>query len=107
MLRVRRAALYTAVPIAFVVCFVAAFSPDQRNLIVFADASASSGLNFVLNNSPTQRRYLPETMAGGIAAFDFNGDGRLDLFFANGAQMPDLVKTGPEFWNRLDRKSVG
>ena len=36
-------------------------------------------------------------MAGGVAAFDFNNDGRLDLFFPNGAEMPSLRKTGAKF----------
>ncbi|MGH9665853.1 MAG: FG-GAP repeat domain-containing protein, partial [Bryobacteraceae bacterium] len=75
--------------------------------IRFEDASAGSGLNFVLRNSPTARRYLVETMAGGIAAFDYNNDGRIDLFFANGAALPPLQKTGPQYANRLYRNDGG
>ena len=82
-------------------CALMAWTPAPQTVIAFADESASSGLNFVLNNGRTERRYLPETMAGGIAAFDFDGDGRLDLFFANGAEMPGLVKTNPTYWDRL------
>ena len=58
---------------------------------------------FVLANSPTAEKYLPETMAGGMAAFDYNRDGRPDLFFANGAELPSFRKAGPKFWNRLYR----
>ncbi len=71
--------------------------------VKFEDLTEASGVSFVLANSPTPRKYLPEAMAGGIAAFDYNNDGRTDLFFANGAFMPSLVKTGARFSNRLYR----
>ena len=44
-----------------------------------------------------------ETMAGGVAAFDYNGDGLPDIFFTNGAPIPSLKKESPKFWNRLYR----
>ncbi len=74
-----------------------------NRVIRFADASAASGLDFILNNSPTDKKYLVETMAGGVVAFDYNNDGRLDLFFANGAKLPSLSKSDPKFSNRLYR----
>ena len=58
---------------------------------------------FTLNNGETETRYVPETMAGGVAVFDYNNDGRPDIFFANGAEMPSLRKTSPKYWNRLFR----
>jgi hypothetical protein len=44
-------------------------------------------------------------MTGGLAVFDFDNDGLLDIFFANGAEVPSLRKTGPKFWNRLYRNA--
>ncbi len=40
-------------------------------------------------------------MAGGVAVFDFDNDGDLDIFFTNGAECKTLKKTSPRFWNRL------
>ncbi|MBI5086540.1 MAG: CRTAC1 family protein, partial [Acidobacteria bacterium] len=40
---------------------------------------------------------------GGVAVFDYDNDGRPDLYFVNGAPQPALVKTGPEWSNRLYR----
>jgi len=40
-------------------------------------------------------------MAGGVALFDYDNDGSLDIFFTNGAAIPSLQKTGPAYWNRL------
>jgi hypothetical protein len=71
--------------------------------IRFDDIAQSAGLDFVLQNSPTPEKHLIETMAGGVAAFDYDGDGRPDIFFTNGAAVPSLQKTSPEFWNRLYR----
>ena len=44
----------------------------------------------MLENSPTPRKHMIETMPGGVAAFDFNNDGKPDIFFANGAALPSL-----------------
>src|ERR1035437_2711814 len=67
----------------------------------------SGGFTFTLENSPTAGKHLPETMAGGGAAFDYDGDGLTDIFFTNGAAMPSLVKDGPRYWNRLFRNMGG
>ena len=63
----------------------------------------NEGLPFVLENSPTPRKHMIETMPGGVAAFDFNNDGRPDIFFSNGAALPTLRKDSPKYWNRLYR----
>ncbi|MDQ6663097.1 MAG: CRTAC1 family protein [Acidobacteriota bacterium] len=77
-------------------------------LLVTLFATATPGfreieLPFVLENSASPEKYLPETMAGGVAAFDYNNDGRPDIFFANGAELPSLKKSDAKFSNRLFR----
>ena len=42
-------------------------------------------------------------MAGGVAIFDYNNDGRLDIYFANGADINSLQKSSPKYSNRLFR----
>jgi hypothetical protein len=71
--------------------------------IRFKDIAKESGIDFVLHNSPTPEKHMIETMAGGVAVFDYDGDGRPDIFFTNGAAIPSLAKTGPQYWNRLYR----
>jgi len=60
-------------------------------------------LPFRLENDETPSRNAPETMAGGVAIFDYNGDGRPDIFFANGANIATLQKDDPKYSNRLYR----
>ena len=40
-------------------------------------------------------------MAGGVAVFDFDNDGDLDIFFTNGADITTLKKSAPKYYNRL------
>ncbi|MGO9270435.1 MAG: FG-GAP repeat domain-containing protein [Terriglobia bacterium] len=44
-------------------------------------------------------------MVAGVAVFDYNNDGLPDLHFVNGARIPDLRKTGPQYYNRLYRNN--
>jgi len=47
--------------------------------------------------------HAPATMAGGVAVFDYNKDGRPDIFFTNGANIQTLKKDSPKYANRLFR----
>jgi hypothetical protein len=58
-------------------------------------------IDFTLDSCETLRRHAPETMAGGVAVFDYNSDGNLDIFFTNGADIETLRKTDKKYWDRL------
>jgi enediyne biosynthesis protein E4 len=75
--------------------------------VTVKNVAASAGVTFVLDNSPTPEKHLIESVPGGVAAFDYNGDGRVDLFFTNGAVSPTLEKSSEKFWNRLYRNEGG
>ena len=71
-----------------------------------------SPLDFVLQNSPTPRKYLIETMPGGVALFDYNNDGLLDVFLVNGGNLVNPMplpenfdRHNPKYWNRLYRQN--
>ncbi len=64
-------------------------------------------LPFAQASGEGPRKYMPGTMGGGLAVLDYDGDGKPDLFFANGAELPSLQKTGPRFENRLLRNLGG
>ena len=81
-------------------------------LPVFQDLTAGSGVDFRCEGSPTSQKYLIETMVGGVAILDYDVDGRLDLYFVNGARLEDPMppgaepdKSAPRFWNRLYRNN--
>jgi len=58
-------------------------------------------IDFRLESSETPQRHAPETMAGGVAIFDYNNDGHPDIFFTNGADIRTLEKNSPKYSNRL------
>jgi hypothetical protein len=73
--------------------------------ITFVDIASKSGISFRLDNSVSQHKYQVETMAGGVALFDYNGDGLLDLYLANGAHLPNMDKSDGRFHNSLYRNN--
>jgi hypothetical protein len=81
----------------------------------FVDITEKAGVHFQHQAAHTSRKYLLETMGSGVALFDCDNDGRLDLFLVNGAPYSDPTppgfipqKSGPQDWNRMyHQKSDG
>src|SRR6202051_2206202 len=76
------------------------------------DVKHPRGLDFNHVNSPTPQKYLIETMGGGVALFDYNNDGLLDIFLVNSGRLASPLPTpdnfdrhDPHYWNRLYRQN--
>ncbi|WP_419805542.1 CRTAC1 family protein [Terriglobus sp.] len=74
----------------------------------FSDTAEKLGVHFQGQAYHTSTKYLIETMGSGVAVFDYDNDGLLDIFFANGAPIPNPApkgtvpqKASPADWNRL------
>ncbi len=90
---------------ALTICVAAFDGPVFR-------AQTPRGLDFTLQNSPTSKKYLIETMPGGVALLDYNNDGLLDIFLVNGGRIEGSVpatenfyRSDPRYWNRLYRQN--
>lgn len=86
--------------------------PHLKPTAQYVDDREAAKLHFQFLNSPTPNKYLIETMGGGVALFDHDADGWLDVFFVNGAELSnpqpqnqDADKSRPEYWNRLFRNN--
>jgi len=95
--------------------------PTRRDFLNYAAMAAAApifevkplrGIDFLLQNSPTPRKFLIETMPGGVALFDYNNDGLLDIFLMNGGRITEglrvpenFERSNPRYWNRLYRQN--
>ena len=93
------------IALALVGCLIAAAPAPE---VQFSDVTQAFGIDFQHENSATSNKYLIETMGGGVALLDYDNDGRLDIFFTNGAKVDDPMPSGKmpdksdrKFWNRL------
>jgi enediyne biosynthesis protein E4 len=94
---------------------------SRRNLLSLAGMAVAApilevkplrGIDFILQNSPTPKKFLIETMPGGVALFDYNNDGLLDIFLVNGGHITESLhvpenfdRANPRYWNRLYRQN--
>src|SRR5437879_8614194 len=58
----------------------------------FVDVAPRSRISYSTNNHYTGRKYFQQPMCGGVAILDFDNDGRMDIYFTNGAKLPELRK---------------
>ncbi len=56
--------------------------------IVLRDVTEQTGIDFKHTDGSSGQRYICENMTAGLALFDYNGDGRLDVYLLNGAPLP-------------------
>ena len=105
------AALVRFTPVAWLV-FSGIVATGIGPLFRFSDITSSSGVSYQNQPSKTSEKYLIESMVGGVAVFDMDGDGQLDIYLVNGASLTTsmqnretAVKSAPRFWNRLYRNN--
>jgi hypothetical protein len=97
MMRFRHAASLILPAVSLLGAFVYALAQTPASPIHFS----FQPIDFTLDSCETPERHAPETMAGGVAIFDANNDGALDIFFTNGADIRTLKKSSPKYSNRL------
>lgn len=79
-------------------------APETAPRPVFRDVASNWPFRYVSNNSLRGRKWFPQPMCGGVAVLDYDNDGRLDIFFTNGAQFPERKRTDPSYYNLLLRQ---
>ena len=100
-----RAHASVVLSLAFVATTVSRQEPARP--LAFRNVAVAAGIDFVYQHSPTPEKHYIESAPAGLAVFDYNGDGRPDIFFTNGASSPGLDKADSRFRNRLYRNDGG
>lgn len=88
---VMRRILSLIVPAVAVLCGSAV---SKEGEVRFTDITAEAGITFV-NSSSSEKKFIVESMSGGVALFDFDGDGRLDIYLTNSNTVENALAGKP------------
>ena len=69
---------------------------------VFVDVTRKSGIDFKHTNGKSQRYFIVETLGSGVATFDYDNDGWIDIYFVNSGQ---VLHRSPKLTNVLYRNN--
>lgn len=89
---IRKRIEFAAIALALV---LTAAAPAAEGPIILRDVTAASGIDFLHTDGSSGQRYIVETVASGLATFDYDGDGMLDAYFVNGAPLAGAVAAVP------------
>src|SRR5947208_16331935 len=78
--------------------------PRAVSSISFSDVTRSAGIDFHLTCGSLEKRYIMESLCGGIAVFDYDNDGWMDIFLVNGSTLEDL-RSGKCYPSKLYRNN--
>ncbi len=71
------------------------FAARAEGPIVLRDVTAATGIAFRHTDGSSGRHYIVESVASGLATFDYDGDGRVDVYFLNGRPLPGAKADTP------------
>ena len=80
--------------------------PSRNQDVRFTDVTAELGIEFRHINGESGKKHFIEPIGSGVALFDFDNDGDLDLYFVNGSDLPGISSSIPQT-NRLYRNDDG
>ena len=69
--------------------------PAPKTLLRFVDSTDDSGITFVHTDGSSGRHFIVEAMSTGLATFDYDNDGLVDIYFPNGAPLPGTKTDRP------------
>ena len=89
-------ALWIALTVAVLFLFAdAAGANPPHSTSIFTDVTQEAGITWQHFSGESPDRFLIETMGGGVAFLDFDGDGLQDIFFVNGGETPHGKSSTP------------
>ena len=101
-----RAAL-VATMLAFAASVLSMRRATAEEQVLFRNVTASSGIDFVHTDGSSGRHHIVETVASGMASFDYDNDGLIDVYLLNGAPLPGTAAGGDAPCNRLYKNLGG
>jgi enediyne biosynthesis protein E4 len=71
-----------------------AVAAGEESSIRFRDVTADTGIDFVHTHGGSNRKYIVETVTAGLATFDYDNDGKTDIYFLNGRPLAGTEAKG-------------
>ena len=93
-------------PLAWLLCTALLQAAETPSPILLRDVTRETGITFVHTDGGSGQRYIVETVCCGLALFDYDGDGDVDIYFLNGAPLHG-TRMDPPPRNALYRNDGG